>query len=97
MYYKIVNSTLYVCDHYGNIGRRIAENVGFGTFDDDTSTFLVTRLNGKVDLFDTNGNHKRTLINDSTEARFSGNEIVVRKNDGRTCIIDRVGNLKRYL
>ena len=47
MYYKIVNSTLYVCDHYGNIGRRIAENVGFGTFDDDTSTFLVTRLNGK--------------------------------------------------
>lgn len=97
MDYKIVNQSLYLCDRIGNIGRRIAESVSFGTFDDKTSTFLITKMDGKVELRDTNGNLKRTLINDSIEARFSGDEIIVRKKDGRTCLIDKVGNIKRYI
>ncbi len=97
MDYKIVNQALYLCDRIGNIGRRIAEGVSFGTFDDKSSTFLITKTDGKVELRDTNGNLKRTLINDSIEARFSGDEIIVRKKDGRTCLIDKVGNIKRYI
>lgn len=81
----------------GNLGRRISESVSFGTFDDDSNIFLITRTDGKVELRDTNGNHKRTLINNSIEARFCGKDIIVRKNDGKTCLIDKVGNIKRYI
>ena len=37
MNYKILNKTLFICDKWGNIGKRISENVAFGTFDDKTS------------------------------------------------------------
>lgn len=97
MFYKIVNESLYVCDKMGNLGRRISEDVSFGTFDDDSNTFLITKTNGKVELRDTNGNHKRTLIDESIEARFSGSDIIVRRNNGKTCLIDKVGNIKRYI
>lgn len=97
MEYKIVNQALYLCDRMGNVGRRIAESVVYGTFDDKSSSFLITRLDGKVELRDTNGNLKRTLISDGIEARFSGDEIIVRKKDGKTCVIDKVGNVKRYI
>lgn len=97
MDYKILNQTLYVCDRMGNLGRRISESVVYGTFDDSTSTFLVTKIDGKVELRDTNGNLKRIISNDSIEARFSGGDIILRKKDGRTCITDQVGNIKRYI
>ena len=56
MEYKIVNRTLYTCDKWGNLGRRISENVTFGTFDEKTSTFLITKIDGKVETRDINGN-----------------------------------------
>jgi hypothetical protein len=97
MNYKIVNKTLYLCDNYGNLGRRISENVSFGTFDDKTSTFLITKTDGKVELKDVNGNILRTISSDGYEARFQSNDIVLRKKDGKTCIIDRYGNIRRYI
>jgi hypothetical protein len=97
MNYKILNKTLFICDKWGNIGRRISENVAFGTFDDKTSVFLVTKSNGDVEIKDVNGNLTRIISRDSMEARFQGDDIIIRKNDGRTCIVDRVGNIRRYI
>ena len=97
MEYKIINKTLYICDKWGNTGRRISENVSFGTFDDATSTFLVTKTDGKVELKDLNGSVRRVLSNDGVEARFKGNDIIIRKKDGKTCIVDIYGNIQRWM
>lgn len=97
MNYKIVNKSLYICDKYGNVGRKISENVAFGTFDEKTSTFLITKSDGRVELKDINGNINRVVSNDAIEARFQDNEIIIRKNDGRTCISDKFGNIRRYI
>jgi hypothetical protein len=97
MEYKIINRTLYICDKWGNLGRRISENVAFGTFDEKTSTFLVTKTDGKVELRDLNSTVKRIISNDGLEARFHDNDIILRKKNGKTCIVDRSGNVQRYL
>jgi hypothetical protein len=97
MNYKIVNKSLYLCDIYGNPGRRISENVLFGTFDDKTSIFLITKTDGKLELKDVNGNILRTISSDVYEARFQSDDIIIRKKDGKTCISDRYGNIKRYI
>jgi S-adenosylmethionine hydrolase len=98
MNYKILNRNLYTTDVYGNILRRISENVTFGTYDDKTSTFLVTKIDGKVELKDIYGNIIRTISSDVIEARFqSSDDIIVRKKDGRNCILDKYGNVKRYI
>lgn len=97
MNYKIVNKTLFICDSWGNPGRRISDNVSFGTFDEKTSCFLVTKTDGKLEIKDIQGNLKRVVSTDVYEARFQSQDIIVRKKDGKTCLIDRYGNLKRYL
>ncbi len=97
MNYKIVNKVLYVCDRYGNPGRRISENVSFSTFDDKTSMFLITKIDGKVELRDINGNITRVISSDVQEARFQQDEIILRKKDGKNCITDKFGNIKRYI
>lgn len=97
MNYKIKNQTLYICDTYGNTGRRIAENVSFGTYDESQNIFLVTLLNGKVETRDSNGNQIRTITENAIEARFSGTDLIIRKIDGRTEVRDKHGNLIRHL
>lgn len=97
MNYKIVNKTLFICDSWGNLGRRISDNVSFGTFDEKTSSFLVTKTDGKLEIKDIQGNLQRVVFTDVYEARFQSQDIIVRKKDGKTCLIDRYGNLKRYL
>ena len=98
MYYKILNKILYKTDQWGNTTRIITDNVSFGTYDDKTSTFLITKLDGKVELRDSNGNILRLISNVGVEARFeSNNDIILRMKDGRTCIVDRNGNMRRFL
>jgi len=97
MIYKIVNQSLFLCDGIGNPGRRISENVNFATYDDTTKVFLITKSDGKLETKDINGNSIRVIHDGVLEARFSGNDIIVRKRDGRNLIIDRVGNIKRYI
>ena len=97
MNYKISNQTLYICDTYGNTGRRIAENVSFGTYDAAQNIFLVTSLNGKVETRDVNGNQIRTITENAIEARFSGTDLIIRKNDGKTEVRDKYGNLIRHM
>jgi hypothetical protein len=98
MNYKIVNNSLYTCDLYGNLHRKISENVSLGTFDEKTSYFLVTKIDGKLELRDINGNIIRTIFSDVIEARFqSSDDIIVRKKDGSNIIIDRSGNIKRNI
>ena len=96
MYYKILNKILYRTDQWGNTNRIITENVSFGTYDEKTATFLVTKLDGKVELRDSNGNILRIISTVGVEARFESNDIILRMKDCRTCIVDRNGNLKRF-
>jgi hypothetical protein len=97
MNYKILNKELYLCDKWGNVGRRISENVAFGTFDDKTSVFLITKIDGKLELRDINGNIIRVISSDVLEARFQSDEIILRKKDGKNLVIDRFGNIKRAI
>jgi hypothetical protein len=43
------------------------------------------------------GNPVRTLANDIYEARFSGIEIIARRKDGKNVILDKMGNVKRFI
>jgi len=96
MMFKIVNQSLYLCDNIGNLGRRIAENVAFGTYDDSQKIFLITNIDGKLETKDIMGNNIRVLSQGVLEARFSGTDILVRKRDGKNVLIDKMGNIKRY-
>jgi hypothetical protein len=55
MDYKIANQFLYTCDKYGNLGRKICDNVCFGTYDNGQNLFLVTKFDGKVETRDVGG------------------------------------------
>jgi hypothetical protein len=80
----------------GNLGRRISENVAFGTYDESQKIFLITSTDGKLETKDIGGNPIRVLSQGVLEARFSGTDILVRKKDGRNVLIDKAGNIKRY-
>lgn len=94
--FKILNQSLYICDNMGNLGRRISENVAFGTYDESQKIFLITGIDGKLETKDIAGNNIRVLSQGVLEARFSGTDILVRKKDGKNVLIDKVGNIKRY-
>ena len=96
MMFKILNQSLYICDNMGNLGRRISENVAFGTYDESQKIFLITGIDGKLETKDIAGNNIRVLSQGVLEARFSGTDILVRKKDGKNVLIDKVGNIKRY-
>lgn len=96
MMFKIVNQSLYLCDSIGNLGRRISENVAFGTYDETQKIFLITKVNGSLETKDIMGNNIRVLSQGVLEARFSGTDILVRKRDGKNVLIDKMGNIKRY-
>ena len=98
MNYKIVNGILYKCDQFGNILRKICDNVHFATLNDTSSIFLITSKNGNVETRDQNGNLIRVISkSENIEARFVGSDILVRKSDGRNCILDKFGNIRRYI
>jgi hypothetical protein len=80
----------------GNLGRRISENVAFGTYDESQKIFLITSIDGKLETKDIGGNPIRVLSQGVLEARFAGTDILVRKKDGRNVLIDKAGNIKRY-
>jgi hypothetical protein len=80
----------------GNLGRRISENVAFGTYDESQKIFLITSIDGKLETKDIGGNPIRVLLQGVLEARFAGTDILVRKKDGRNVLIDKAGNIKRY-
>jgi hypothetical protein len=80
----------------GNLGRRISENVAFGTYDESQKIFLITSIDGKLETKDIGGNPIRVLSQGVLEARFSGTDILVRKKDGKNILIDKMGNIKRY-
>ena len=96
MIFKILNQSLYICDTMGNLGRRISENVAFGTYDESQKIFLITSIDGKLETKDIAGNPIRVLSQGVLEARFSGTDILVRKKDGKNVLIDKAGNIKRY-
>ncbi len=59
--------------------------------------FLVTLVSGQVRTKDINGNGIRVICEGAVEARFIGNNIQVRRKDGRNEIRDKFGNQLRWL
>jgi hypothetical protein len=96
MFMKIEKSLLYICDKYGNTGRQIAKDVAFAIFNDTQKIFLVTSLNGNVDIRDEYGNLRRSVGKNAVEARFDGTDILIRTKDGKNERRDQYGNLIRY-
>ena len=96
MNWVIKSGGLYLCDTYGNTGRRISENVAFANFNESEKIFLVTLLDGKVVTKDINGNALRQICEGAIEARFQGDKILVRTRVGNQ-LRDRVGNFLRNM
>ena len=92
---KIEKSVLYICDKYGNTGRQITKDVAFAIFNDTQKIFLVTSLNGNVDIRDEYGNLRRSVGKNAVEARFDGTDILIRTKDGKNERRDQYGNLIR--
>ena len=92
----IKNSQLYLCDKWGNTGRRISESTSFANFDESSKVFLVTLIDGKVVTKDINGNSLRQICEGAIEARFQGDKILVRTRNGNE-LRDRVGNFLRKM
>ena len=96
MNWIIKNGSLFLCDIYGNTGRRISESVSFANYDDKTKVFLVTLTDGKVVTKDVNGNSLRQICEGAIEARFQDDKILVRTKSGNQ-LRDRVGNFLRSM
>ena len=94
MEYKITRDTLYTCDKYGNIIREICKSVNSASYSESTKLFLVTFLNGKVETRDTHGNRVRVISEGAIDAKFDGQNILVRTKSGNK-IVDKFGNIIR--
>jgi hypothetical protein len=94
----IKNDSLYTSDRHGNTGTRICESVSNAYWSDGQDIFLITKLNGKVEIRDRHGNLTRCICENAKDARFSdGTNIQVRMNDGQNRVLDKFGNLVRVL
>lgn len=97
MEYIIKNNSLFICDKYGNTGIRISENVSNVNFSEEKKIFLITKINGDVELKDTNGNLRSKIFEGAVDARFNGDGFVVRTKDGRNRLVDKSGNKGAFL
>jgi hypothetical protein len=94
MEFKIKSDTLYTCDKYGNVIRRICDNVNYASFSEKENIFLVTYTNGLVETRDIYGNRIRRICEGAVEAKFEDTNIVVRTRSGNQ-LRDRYGNVIR--
>jgi len=96
MNFKIQSDTLYTCDRYVNIIRKISDSVNNANFSDKENIFVVTYLNGKVETRDTYGNRIRFICEGAQDAKFQDTNILVRTKSGNQ-LRDKYGNLiRRY-
>ena len=94
----IKNNNLYTSDRFGNTGTRISENVSNAYWSEDQSIFLVTKLNGRVEVADRHGNVVRAICEGAKDARFDkGTDIQVRMDNGQNKVFDKYGNMIRTL
>ncbi len=96
MNYIIKNYKLFLSDRYGNTGRQISENVQFATWSESQRIFLVTQSDGRVITKDNNGNSIRRICDGAIEAKFEGENILVRTRNGNQ-LLDKYGNLIRRM
>lgn len=96
---KIVNAQLYISDVAGNLRMRIADKVQFGSYSESLNIFVVTDLDGDVMTYDTSGNpiRKIRVDKDAIEARFVGDDILIRTRKGENMMYDISGNIRRVL
>jgi hypothetical protein len=94
MEFKIKSETLSTCDKYGNVIRRICDNVNYASFSDKENIFVVTYNNGVVETRDVYGNRIRKICDGAIDAKFQDTNIIVRTKNGNQ-LRDRHGNVIR--
>lgn len=94
MDFKIQSDTLYTCDKYGNVIRRISNSVSSANFSEKEKLFVVTYIKGTVETLDVYGNRVRFICEGAVDAKFQDNNILVRTKSGNQ-LRDRYGNLIR--
>jgi hypothetical protein len=96
MNYKIQSDTLYTCDKWGNVIRKICDSVNNASFSEKDKIFVVTYINGGVETRHTFGNRIRFICDGAQDAKFQDTNIVVRTKSGNQ-LRDKYGNLiRRY-
>jgi hypothetical protein len=96
MNYKIQSDTLYTCDKWGNVIRKICDSVNNASFSEKDNIFVVTYINGGVETRDAFGNRIRFICDGAQDAKFQDTNIVVRTKSGNQ-LRDKYGNLiRRY-
>jgi hypothetical protein len=87
MIYYVKNGVLYTADYMGAAAKRIkGDNIATAFLNESNKTFVITRTNGLVEIINENGLVLRNIFNEGLEARFQGNDILVREKSGRTTL-----------
>jgi hypothetical protein len=87
MIYYVKNGVLYTADFMGAAAKRIkGDNIATAFLNESNKTFVITRTNGLVEVINENGLVLRHIFNEGLEARFQGNDILVREKSGRTTL-----------
>lgn len=87
MIYYVKNGVLYTADYMGAAAKRIkGDNIATAFLNESNKTFVITRTNGLVEVINENGLVLRNIFNEGLEARFEGNDILVREKSGRTTL-----------
>jgi hypothetical protein len=87
MIYYVKNGVLYTADYMGAAAKRLkGDNIATAFLNEYNKTFVITRTNGLVEIINENGLVLRNIFNEGLEARFQGNDILVREKSGRTTL-----------
>ena len=97
LFLTIKNDELVKVDRYGNGRGLICRNARCGMFSHDMKKVVVVRNDGIVQIHDFHGNPLQRICEDGLDARFSGEDIIVQRKNGRTELRDKYGNTKRTM
>jgi hypothetical protein len=87
MIYYVKNGVLYTADYMGAASKRIkGDNIITAFLNESNKTFVITRTNGLVEVINENGLVLRNICNEGLDARFEGNDVLVREKSGRTTL-----------
>ena len=94
---RVNNGNVELRKDNGVLIRRIGHgNAIFADISGDQAYIVITTTRGDVELYKENGVELRVLIlSDAVNARFTGEDIMINKKNGRTRIVGMNGSVKR--
>ena len=87
MIYYVRSGVLYTADYMGAAAKRIiGDNLVSAYLNESNKTYVITRSNGLVEVISETGLRLRNICNEGLDARFEGNDVLVREKSGRTTL-----------